>query len=108
MPSAMRRPDIHTAERMHQTLPQAHPNVVWTALPDGAVLYATDSELYYGVNSVGALVWELLPPATRSFDALCTAVHERYPDVTLAQIQSDVRELLAELHAFGLVQHVEA
>ena len=93
---------------MELPLPKARPNVVWTALPDGAVLYATDSELYYGVNSVGALVWELLPPATPSFEALCRVVHERYPDADLEQIRGDVRELLDELHTFGLVQHLEA
>ena len=79
---------------------------VETALPDGAVLYAADSELYYGVNSVGALVWELLP-AIQSFDALCRAVHERYPDAELEQIQRDVRELLEQLHSFGLVTQGE-
>jgi len=92
---------------MEMPLPQAHPNVVWTALPDGAVLYATDSELYFGVNSVGALVWELLPPVSTSFEALCRAVHERYPDVDLAQIEGDVRELLDQLRDHGLVHHPE-
>jgi hypothetical protein len=90
------------------TLPQAHPKVMWTALPDGAVLYETDSEQYFGVNSVGALVWELLPPVTSSFEALCRAVHARYSDVDFDQICQDVSELLDDLKTLGLVQHVEA
>lgn len=87
----------------HGVLPLAHPSVVWTPLADGAVLFSTETELYYGVNSVGALVWELLPPATQTLEDLCTAVHERYPDATLEQIQADVIELLENLTKFGLV-----
>ena len=87
----------------HGVLPRAHPSVVWTPLPVGAVLFSTETELYYGVNSVGALVWELLPPATQTLEDLCAAVHERYPDATLDQIRGDVIELLENLTRFGLV-----
>jgi hypothetical protein len=89
-------------------LPRAHPKVIWTALPDGAVLYETETEQYFGVNSVGALVWELLPPPTTSFEDLCRAVHARYPEADLDQIRGDVRGLLDDLRELGLVRHSEA
>jgi hypothetical protein len=92
----------------HVALPAAHPAVVWTPLPDGAVLFSTETELYFGVNSVGALVWELLPPATQTLNDLCAAVHERFPDATLEQIRGDVIELLDTLAQYGLVALREA
>jgi len=92
----------------HAVLPTAHPSVVWTPLPDGAVLFSTETELYFGVNSVGALVWELLPPTTQTLQDLCAAVHERYPDAALEQIRTDVIELLDNLSQYGLVQFRDA
>lgn len=84
-------------------LPVARPAVVWSALPDGAVLFATDTEVYYSLNPVGTLIWQLLPRAG-SLDELCRAVHAEYPDATLQQIRSDVMELLEDLEGSGLVE----
>ncbi len=86
-----------------RALPLASPTVIWTSLSEGAVLFSNETELYYGLNGVGAVVWELLPPASVTVDELCVSVHERFPDATLEQIRSDVIELLAELERFGLV-----
>jgi hypothetical protein len=86
-----------------RTLPFANPNVVWTSLSEGAVLFSNETELYYGLNGVGAVVWELLPPKSATLEELCAAVHERFPDATLEQIRGDVTELLADLEQFGLV-----
>lgn len=89
-------------------LPVASPTVVWTPLPDGAVLFSTETEVYYGVNGVGALAWELLPPASRSLEDLCVAVQAKYPDATLEQIRADVVELLDDLKRCGLVHTPDA
>jgi len=48
------------------TLPRPRTSVAWTALPDGAVLFATETEVYYALNTVGAVVWELLSDARRA------------------------------------------
>jgi hypothetical protein len=85
------------------TLPIARPTVVWTALPDGAVLFSTETEVYYSINTVGALVWELLPSDGMTLDALCDVVREHFPGAPLAQIRGDVVELLADLERCGLV-----
>jgi hypothetical protein len=67
------------------------------------VLFSNETELYYGLNGVGAVVWSLLPPASSTLDDLCASVHDQFPDATLEQIRSDVIELLADLERFGLV-----
>ena len=54
-------------------LPSPAPGVLFQALPDGAVLLDTRSEVYFGLNAVGARVWQLLP-GSRSLDELSAAV----------------------------------
>jgi len=62
-------------------LPVANPKVIYKALLDGeAVLFSTEEEVYFGLNEVGARVWELLPPATNSLDELCAALAVQYLD----------------------------
>ena len=84
-------------------LPIANPKVIFKSMPDGAVLFSTSDEVYFGLNEVGARVWELLPPATRTLDELCEAVQRHYPSVPIDTIRTDVIELLDQLSAQGLV-----
>lgn len=84
-------------------LARPHPSVVFQKLDDGAVLFAPATELYFGLNDVGALIWELLPRAT-SQEEVCASIHATFPDVDLAVIQADVDELLARLLAEGLLE----
>ena len=85
-------------------LPVANPKVIYKALLDGeAVLFSTEEEVYFGLNEVGARVWELLPPATNSLDELCAALAVQYPDADPAMIRADVMELIAELSSHRLV-----
>lgn len=85
-------------------LPRPRASVVWTALPDGAVLFAPDTEIYFSLNSVGAVVWELLGGDCGSVDALCARVLEAFPDAPADEVRGDVTELLAELQRAGLVE----
>lgn len=84
-------------------LPLPDPRVIYRALPDGAVLLSTTDEVYFGLNRVGAQVWELLP-SRRTMDALCEELEQRYADVDPRTIRADVAELLATLQSFGLVR----
>ncbi|MGH7720022.1 MAG: PqqD family protein [Gemmatimonadaceae bacterium] len=84
-------------------LPSARPEVVFTSLSDGGVLFSAATEEYFGLNPVGARVWELLPPVTTSIDELCERLGRDYPDVPLSAIRADVAELLDELAAHRLV-----
>ena len=89
----------HTPERM---LPAVNPTVIYKALADGAVLFAPNIEIYFGLNEVGARVWEALPAANGSFDQLCASIGALYPDVPAATIRQDVQELLDDLVRQGL------
>ncbi|HJU88924.1 MAG TPA: PqqD family protein [Gemmatimonadaceae bacterium] len=84
-------------------LPVANPRVIYRSLPDGAVLFSTVDEVYFGLNTVAARVWELLPPATRSLDELLSILERQYPEVRPEVLRSDVLDLLAELAGYGLV-----
>jgi len=87
-------------------LPIPHPAVVYRAVSDGAVLLSTADEVYYGLNAVGARVWELLPPVSRTVEELCATVAAGYPETEAATIRADVLELLQTLEAHGLLQRV--
>lgn len=87
----------------NRSLPRISPDVVWTSVADGAVLFCVSRELYYGANQVAAFVWQQLESSTLSFEALCEAVRERFPDAELAEVRQDVRELLEDFERNGLV-----
>jgi hypothetical protein len=84
-------------------LPTASPDVVFAPLEGGAVLFDKSAGTYYGLNVVGARVWEMLSPDFGSVDAICGALQVQYRDVDPGELRNDVRELLDELAAFGLV-----
>lgn len=85
-----------------QLLPTPAPHVVFRHLPEGGVIYSTSSEIYFGLNDVGARIWELLPPACDTFSAICSTLERAYPDATAALIRRDVTRYLDELIANGL------
>jgi hypothetical protein len=87
---------------MTTSLPTVRGSVPWTKLPDGAVLFSPDTEVYYAMNSVAAVIWELLAENTPTIDELCAKVGQRFPDACQAHIRVDVTELLAELVSLGL------
>lgn len=84
-------------------LPVASPHVIFRQLSDGAVLFSSSDEVYYGLNEVGAKIWTLLPPVSGSMDELCAAVAACYPGTDAAVIRSDIEELIAELLAHRLL-----
>ncbi len=65
-------------------------------------MFLPETEVYYGMNTVAATVWELLPQAADSLDKLCSLIQERFPDAELEQIRSDVVALLDDLEQAGL------
>ena len=80
---------------------------MWINLPDGAVLFSPETEVYYGLNNVGSVIWEQLRERIPTMELLCDAVHERFPDATLEQIRADVLELLSDFSENGLVDSVD-
>jgi hypothetical protein len=78
--------------------------VLFQRLPDGAVLFDAATEVYFGLDPVGARVWELLAgEAGGSLEELCAALVREYPDADPDVVRADVGELLGELARHGLV-----
>ena len=77
-------------------LPQPAPEVMCQRFDDGAVLFSTRTEVYYGLNLVGTTVWDLVGGAT-SFDALCEEVSRRHPGGEADTVRRDVRALIDDL-----------
>ena len=85
------------------SLPVPHPDVIARTLPDGSVLFHPRTEVYFGLNETGTVVWTALAQGASTEEALVAAVHERWPDVPGRDVICHVRELLADLSVEGLV-----
>jgi hypothetical protein len=72
-------------------------------LDEGGVLLSTTDEVYFGVNPVGARIWTLLPPASRTFGELCAVLDQQYPEAGADRIRADAQEFIEALLASGLV-----
>jgi hypothetical protein len=86
-------------------LPTPVPVAVFKRLPEGGVLFSTETEVYFGVGDVGAMIWELLPPTTLTLEEMVARLSAKYHDVSASQIRADVERFVAELLANGLVAH---
>ena len=78
-------------------LPRPHPAVMFREVSEGAVLLQMEDEIYFGLNEVGARIWQLLPPVSDSLEELCASLTTVYPDVPLEQLSADVAELIEQL-----------
>lgn len=88
-------------------LPIPASGAVFRRLPEGGVLFSTETEVYFGVGVVGAHIWELLPPATKTLEEMVSVLGAKYNDVPVKQIRIDVERFIAELLSNGLVAHLE-
>jgi hypothetical protein len=86
------------------SLPRGKPAVVLKEVPEGAILFSTDSEVYFGLNPVALRVWQLLHVDRNSMDEVVTTLHREYPDVSREVLAQDVQRLLDELIGSGLAE----
>jgi hypothetical protein len=87
-------------------LPHPASAAIFRRLPEGGVLFSTETEVYFGVGMVGARIWELLPPVTSTVEEMVEQLSAKYNDVPPSQIRADVERFLSELLSNGLVAHV--
>lgn len=73
--------------------------VVSRLIGDETVLVHLGSEMYYGLNRTGSIVWAELEKRTPVPDII-TAIVDRF-DVSTERATADVRALLCELERFG-------
>lgn len=86
-------------------LPRPASGVVFCEVDDGAVLLSVERELYFALNPVGARVWRLLPPTSRTLEELVMALLRDFPDAPADLVREDVAQLLRELEREQLVAH---
>jgi len=86
----------------HYPLPYPSPSAIFKELDEGGVLLSTTDEVYFGVNPVGARIWALLPPVSKTFGELCGALEQQYPEAGSERIRIDAQEFLEALIASGL------
>jgi hypothetical protein len=71
---------------------------------DELVILDLASGTYFGLDAIGARIWQLME-AGKPLAEVCDVMTGEY-DVTRGQMQQDLVNLLAELHARGLVHWV--
>lgn len=89
-------------------LPHPNPAVLFQPVAEGAILLHTEQEIYFGLNEVGAQIWQMLPPSCRDISEVFAELVRRYPDAEPGMIETDVNGLLAELTEQGLVVATES
>jgi len=77
------------------------PQQVSTSLGEEAVILGAEAGQYFGLNAVGARIWELVQEPVR-VSAICATLCEEY-EVTAEQCERDVVALLTDLRDKGLL-----
>ena len=85
-------------------LPTPVDSVIFRRLESGAVVYDSAAEVYYGLNDVGATIWELLGEAALTADRLLESLVTKYPDADAALLRADSDALIASLVGYGLLR----
>lgn len=78
-------------------LPRPRTDVLYHSVDDGGVLFSMGDEVYFGLNGVGAAIWEALAPAGVTRRELLEQLKSRYPDVNAATLAADADELIEVL-----------
>jgi hypothetical protein len=86
-----------------QTRLVASPDVLFQEVSGEAVLLDIKSEYYFGLNSIGTRIWQLLA-ANGHRDAVLMALQDEF-EVDLGQLERDVDALIEDLLAAGLIRH---
>jgi hypothetical protein len=71
---------------------------------DELVILDLASGMYFGLDAIGTRIWQLVE-AGKPLGEVCEVMTGEY-DVSRDQMQQDLDNLLAELHARGLVHRV--
>jgi hypothetical protein len=83
------------------TLIRRSEELVASDLEGETVMMSIRSGMYYGLDSIGSRLWQLIEQP-RSVSELCDILLKEY-DVERAQCERDVIALLNEMHGEGIV-----
>jgi hypothetical protein len=87
---------------MWDTIVVRSPNVNSTVLDKEAVLLNLENGVYYTLNPVGTVIWELVT-GERTLTEVLSALCERYDDVSEDAARRDLVTLVARLRREGLI-----
>ena len=62
-----------------------------------------DNDQFYGINSVGSLIWNLIEEQEMTVGSLCTILSEQFSQNDPDQIKQDVVSFLDECEERGIV-----
>ena len=82
------------------------PNVMHEIIDGEAVVANLDTGTYYGIEGIGAEIWELLGGQGRRLDTLIATIASRHPG-DVSRIESSIARFVAELHDEGLIRVVD-
>jgi coenzyme PQQ synthesis protein D (PqqD) len=82
-----------------------HPSVITRELSGETVLLNLESGVYYGLDTVGTRVWQLITQG-RTIANVCDTMVEEY-DVAPDVLHADVTRLVGELRDRGIVTRRE-
>lgn len=92
---------------MHDdTMVAAKPQHVSVDLDGEAVVLDTDAGVYFGIDGVGARIWELIARPRRVGEVAATLVAEY--DVEPEHCRADLERFLSDLHDQGLIDLTDA
>lgn len=80
------------------------PTVLFKEMDEGAVLFCSRTEVYFGLNPVGVLIWKALLAGDRTEAAVVESLAAAYPEVDRATLAHDVGEFLQALETDELVR----
>lgn len=86
----------------HHSKIRSGPEQVSVELAGEAVILSTKSGVYYGLEEVGARIWQLLKEPQTVQDLLDTILQEF--NATAEQCEPDLLDLLDDLRSKGLVE----
>jgi hypothetical protein len=87
-------------------LPRHKSNVILKEVPGGAILFSTETEVYFSLNLIGVRVWQLLSAEGIALNEVVARIRDDYPEVSEETIAADVRGLVDDLRQHGLVEPV--
>ena len=93
---------------MSADLPVKSPTVVLKEMDEGAVLFCSRTEVYFGLNQVGSAIWNQLSDGDGTFDGLLDALQSVVPEIDRDTLAADVREFLTALEENELVTYAQS
>lgn len=86
----------------HATTIIPNPHIAYTAMDDDIILMGPEDGRFYGINPIGAVIWNFISTTTCNIQLICEHIMSHY-DISEAQCQADVNHFLAQMQKQGFI-----